>query len=100
MADGNPLLIGRANTASNPGGETVLTRNTASVNTVFVAQNVQQGGGILGAAGTDGVGVAGTSDTGSGGERRLRWCHRPEWLSPRLRSRGREHRWCGRVRLQ
>jgi hypothetical protein len=50
MPDGNLIIIGQANTASNPGDETILTRNEATDRSVFVAQNQNQGHGIRGEA--------------------------------------------------
>jgi hypothetical protein len=66
MADGNPLIIGKVNTATSPGAETVLRRNKTSRNTVFVAQNLDRGDGIRGEGGASGTGVAGTSESGTG----------------------------------
>jgi hypothetical protein len=66
MADGNSVIIGKVNTSSNPGAETVLRRNQASRNTVFVAQNLNAGDGIRGEGRAAGSGVAGTSDRGTG----------------------------------
>jgi hypothetical protein len=40
MPDGNPIIIGQANTASNPGNETSLSRDENIADTVFVARNV------------------------------------------------------------
>lgn len=66
MTDGDPIIIGQTNTASNPGNETSLSRNGDTAGTVFVARNVNLGDGIHGEAGTDGKGVSGIS-TGSSG---------------------------------
>ena len=77
MPDGNPIIIGQANTASNPGDETILTRNEDTYRSVFVARNLNQGHGIRGeayepiAAGVrgdhrDGPGVHGDSYRGTG----------------------------------
>jgi hypothetical protein len=66
MADGSPLVIGKANTATAPGAETVLSRNKTAPNTVFVARNLNAGNGIRGEARTSGTGVKGTSDSGTG----------------------------------
>jgi hypothetical protein len=46
MADGNPLIIGRPNLASNPGAQTSLSRNETLSRTVFVVQNLNQGNGL------------------------------------------------------
>src|ERR671917_489145 len=56
MADGDPIRIGQANTASNPGNETSLSRNEDTAGTVFVARNLNLGDGIHGEAGTHGTG--------------------------------------------
>jgi hypothetical protein len=62
MADGNRIIIGRANTASNPGNETSLSRDENTAATVFVARNVNLGDGIHGeASGQDATGVRGTA---------------------------------------
>jgi hypothetical protein len=66
MADGNPLIIGNANTASSPGAATVLSRNETAPSTVFVARNLNAGDGVRGGAGTGGTGVEGISDSGTG----------------------------------
>jgi hypothetical protein len=78
MPDNDPIIIGQANTASNPGNETRLERNEATGRTVFVARNLNDGDGILGeASGSNtgvrgrnlrggGPGVSGTSGTGPG----------------------------------
>jgi hypothetical protein len=69
MADNDPIIIGQANTASNPGNETSLSRNENTAETVFVARNLNQGDGIHGeASGSIGlnIGVEGTSDDGTG----------------------------------
>jgi hypothetical protein len=65
MPDGNPIRIGQANTASNPGNETSLSRNENTAATVFVAQNLNAGGGIHGMA-TSAAGVRGESTRSSG----------------------------------
>jgi hypothetical protein len=65
MADGDRIIIGQANTASNPGNETSLSRNAGTARTVFVARNLKEGGGIHGEA-LDYTGVFGTSDSGVG----------------------------------
>jgi hypothetical protein len=85
MADGDCIIIGQANTASNPGNETSLSRNENTVKTVFVARNLNLGDGIYGESrfrngvvgkgdyargvsgiSTQGWGVSGSSDTGTG----------------------------------
>ena len=48
MADGDRIIIGQANTASNPGNETTLSRNASTARTVFVARNLNVGDGIHG----------------------------------------------------
>jgi hypothetical protein len=40
MADGDRIIIGQANTASNPGNETSLSRNAATASTVFTVRNL------------------------------------------------------------
>jgi hypothetical protein len=65
MADGDRIIIGQANTASNPGNETTLSRNAATASTVFVARNLNAGNGIRGES-VDDTGVSGTSDSGIG----------------------------------
>jgi hypothetical protein len=56
MADGDPIIIGRDNIASNPGAETILRRDADSTRTdpVFTVQN------------DTGVGVRGTSTVAEG----------------------------------
>jgi hypothetical protein len=65
MADNSPILIGRNNSASNPGNETSLSRNEDTSGTVFVARNLNNGGGIRANA-TNGVAVWGSSDSSYG----------------------------------
>jgi hypothetical protein len=65
MADNDPIIIGNANTASNPGNETSLSRNEATPVTVFVARNLNAGDGIYGRS-VGRIGVTGQSDTGVG----------------------------------
>jgi hypothetical protein len=65
MADGDPIIIGQANTASNPGNETSLSRNEVTNQTVFVARNLNVGDGIRGEA-PNGFGVSGISTRGAG----------------------------------
>jgi hypothetical protein len=63
MADGDPIIIGLANIASNPGTTTSLSRNEDTAETVFVARNLNKGNGIRGEAsgspGADSYGVVG-----------------------------------------
>jgi hypothetical protein len=66
MADGDPIIIGKANTASNPGNETSLSRNEVTNQTVFVARNLNAGSGIHGEASGSGFGVFGISTSGIG----------------------------------
>jgi len=84
MADADPLIIGQANTASNPGAETTLNRNEDTPNTLLVVRNLTGSGirasanggtsvfatdqiyGVWGDAGGSAVGVYGTSNSGSG----------------------------------
>ena len=66
MADGNPIIIGQDNTASNPGNETILRRTENTAATVFVARNLNLGDGIHGEASGGGNGVSGTSSSGPG----------------------------------
>jgi hypothetical protein len=69
MADNDPIIIGQANTASNPGNETSLSRHENTAETVLVARNLNQGDGIHGeASGSIGlnIGVRGTSANGTG----------------------------------
>jgi hypothetical protein len=69
MADGDPIIIGKANSASNPGSETRLSRNEDTAATVFVVRNEKRGDGIHGeASGDQAAGVRGTGDTGVQGE--------------------------------
>ena len=65
MADGDPLIIGDANTASNPGAETSLSRNDRTPITVFAARSLHAGDAIHAEA-VDGYGVFSRSDTGTG----------------------------------
>jgi hypothetical protein len=65
MANGDPIIIGLANTASNPGTTTSLSRAENTAETVFVARNLNEGAGIRGESVTD-TGVTGTSDSGTG----------------------------------
>jgi hypothetical protein len=65
MADGDRIIIGKDNTAGNPGNETSLSRNENTAATVFVARNLNVGDGIHGEASGD-TGVTGTSDSGVG----------------------------------
>ena len=73
MPDGNPIRIGQANTASNPGNETSLSRNENTAATVFVARNLNLGDGIRGEAsgglpgGPDSYGVVGHREGGGFG---------------------------------
>jgi hypothetical protein len=67
MADGNRLIIGQANIASNPGAETSLSRNEANPSPVFVVGNLNAGDAIHGTASSF-IGVRGTSDSGVGVE--------------------------------
>jgi hypothetical protein len=64
MADNDPLIIGRANTAS-PGAETILSRDNPNPDIVFSARNLNEGSG-LGGASTNSFGVGGTSTNGIG----------------------------------
>jgi hypothetical protein len=66
MADGDRIIIGQANTASNPGNETTLSRNAGTARTVFVARNLNVGDGIHGEASGSSTGVQGTSASGTG----------------------------------
>ena len=69
MADGDPIRIGRDNTASNPGNETILNRNEAGMlanRPVFLARNLNQGDGIHGEGSGPFNGVQGTSASGVG----------------------------------
>jgi hypothetical protein len=69
MADGDPIRIGRANTASNPGNETILNRNEAGLlanRPVLLARNLNQGDGIHGEGSGPFRGVQGTSAIGTG----------------------------------
>jgi hypothetical protein len=50
MANGDPIIIGLANTASNPGTTTSLSRDENTAATVFVAQSRNEGNGIRGEA--------------------------------------------------
>jgi hypothetical protein len=62
MPDGDPIIIGQPNTASNPGNETSLSRNEVTDRTVFVARNLNVGGGIIGDC-SSGIGVLGRTTT-------------------------------------
>jgi hypothetical protein len=67
MPDGDPIIIGQGNSASNPGNETSLSRNQVAAGTVFVARNLNAGDGIHGEASPTnlvGVGVQGSGATG------------------------------------
>jgi hypothetical protein len=77
MADGDPIIIGQANTASDPGDQTSLSRNEATNRTVLFARNLNVGGGIHGMASdfvspgvqgtnTSAIGVFGVSTSSSG----------------------------------
>jgi hypothetical protein len=77
MANGDPIIIGLANTASNPGTTTSLSRDENTAETVFVARNLNIGDGIRGEASDDayfgvkgintiGTGVRGRSDDSAG----------------------------------
>jgi hypothetical protein len=66
MPDGDPIIIGQDNTASNPGNETSLSRNETNPTTVFVVRNLNAGSGIRGEASGNGYGVLGTSNSGNG----------------------------------
>jgi hypothetical protein len=77
MANGDPIIIGLPNTASNPGTATILSRDENTAETVFVARNLNIGDGIRGEASDDayggvrgintiGTGVRGESDTSYG----------------------------------
>src|SRR5215211_3942869 len=67
MADGDRIIIGQANIASNPGNMTSLSRNAATNRTVFVARNLNAGDGIQGqASGAGRSGVLGLSNAGFG----------------------------------
>ena len=46
MADGDLIIIGQANTASNPGNETSLSRNEGTARTVFAARTLNVGDGM------------------------------------------------------
>jgi hypothetical protein len=65
MADGDPIIIGDANTASNPGAETSLSRNDKTPMTVFAVRSLHAGDAVHGEA-VDGYGVFGRSDTREG----------------------------------
>jgi hypothetical protein len=65
MEDGDPLIIGDANSATNPGAETSLSRNDKTPITVFAARSLHAGDAIHGEA-IDGSGVFGRSDTHEG----------------------------------
>ena len=65
MANGDPIIIGLANTASNPGTTTSLSRDENTAETVFVARNLNEGAGIRGES-VDDTGVTGTSSRGNG----------------------------------
>ena len=60
MADGDPIIIGQANTASNPGNATSLSRSGDTAGTAFVARNLNSGDGIHGES-PGGRGVSGRS---------------------------------------
>jgi hypothetical protein len=64
MANGDPIYIGQENTGNST---TILSRNVASHETVFVARNLNAGGGI-GVAGRsmNSIGVSGRSSLGIG----------------------------------
>src|SRR5687768_12894368 len=68
MPDGDPILIGQDNIASNPGAETVLRRdvNSASSGPVITARTPVSGDGVYGEARL-GTGVSGVSTTGGTG---------------------------------
>jgi hypothetical protein len=71
MADGDRIIIGQANNASNPGEQTLLRRVAASnrTNPVFTVQSLQTqvgSDGIHGEASGDGTGVHGESTDGFG----------------------------------
>jgi hypothetical protein len=66
MPDGNPIIIGQANTASNPATVTRLTRSfnpQPITNPIFHVHATARGPGIRGEASTD-AGVIGTGGTG------------------------------------
>jgi hypothetical protein len=63
MADGDPIIIGQDNTASN---ETSLSRDENTAAIVFVARNLNEGDGIHGES-NDGIGVQGTTGGGVAG---------------------------------
>jgi hypothetical protein len=69
MADGDPIRIGRTNTASNPGNETILNRNVVGLlanRPVLLARNLGHGDGIHGEGSGPSSGVQGTSAIGIG----------------------------------
>jgi hypothetical protein len=90
MADGDRIIIGQANTASNPGNETSLSRNAGTARTVFVARNLNMGNGIRGEAvhytGVDGrsttsVGVYGASSVSTGVKGVSGTAAAPAWMA-------------------
>jgi len=66
MADGDPIIIGQDNTASNPGNQTRLIRNEVTdIGHLFAVRNLNAGSAILGEA-REGNGVNAVSDTRAG----------------------------------
>lgn len=66
MPDNDPIIIGQANTAGNPGNETSLSRNESTNETVFVVRNLNAGNGIRVQTGGSGAGLWSTSGNGYG----------------------------------
>jgi hypothetical protein len=67
MANGDPIIIGLPNTASNPGTATILSRDENFAETVFVARNLNEGDGIRGeASGNSGFPTPSLPDPGGG----------------------------------
>jgi hypothetical protein len=66
MADGDPIIIGQDNTASNPGNQTRLLRNEVTdIGHLFAVLSLNAGSAILGEA-REGNGVNAITDTRAG----------------------------------
>ena len=67
MANGDPIIIGLPNTASNPGTATILSRDENRDEPVFVARNLNEGDGIRGEANAaETAGVVGRGNKANG----------------------------------